>query len=50
MADAGRSGRPPVDLLRAFPAGQMVAWKVDRQVGNVKNDTESCIEPLAESA
>ncbi|HEY0785880.1 MAG TPA: SOS response-associated peptidase family protein [Acidobacteriaceae bacterium] len=39
-------GRLPLDLLRPFPAERMVAWKVDRQVGNVKNDTESCIAPL----
>jgi putative SOS response-associated peptidase YedK len=47
---AGEPTQPPVDLLRAFPADQMVAWKVDRQVGNVKNDTQSCIEPLADGA
>ena len=40
--------RPPVDLLRPFPAEQMTAWKVDRRVGNVKNDTLDCIEPMAE--
>jgi putative SOS response-associated peptidase YedK len=39
-----------VDLLRAFPADQMMAWKVESVVGNVKNDTPSCIEPLADSA
>ncbi len=37
----------PVDLLRAYPAESMTAWKVDRQVGNVSNDTEACIAPLA---
>ncbi len=26
----------PIDLLRAFPAEQMTAWKVDRKVGNVR--------------
>jgi hypothetical protein len=36
---------PPVDLLRPFPADRMNAWKVDRKVGNVKNDTPDCIEP-----
>jgi putative SOS response-associated peptidase YedK len=46
----GDPARPPVDLLRPFPADQMVAWEVDRQVGNVKNDTQSCIEPLADWA
>jgi hypothetical protein len=27
----------------------MTAWKVDRKVGNVKNDTPDCIEPMSES-
>jgi hypothetical protein len=27
----------------------MNAWKVDRKVGNVKNDTQDCIEPMTES-
>jgi putative SOS response-associated peptidase YedK len=30
--------RPPIDLLRPFDAEKMTAWKVDRKVGNVKND------------
>jgi putative SOS response-associated peptidase YedK len=34
----GDPARPPTDLLRAFPADQMIAWKVDRKVGNVRND------------
>jgi putative SOS response-associated peptidase YedK len=41
---------PPVDLLRPFPADRMNAWKVDRKVGNVKNDTPDCIEPITESS
>jgi putative SOS response-associated peptidase YedK len=45
----GDPERPPVDLLRPFPAEQMTAWKVDRKVGNVKNDTPDCIEPMTES-
>jgi putative SOS response-associated peptidase YedK len=28
-----------VDLLRAFPAEKMTAWKVDAAVGNVRNDS-----------
>ncbi len=36
----------PVDLLRAYPADNMRAWKVDRQVGNVRNDNDGCIAPL----
>jgi putative SOS response-associated peptidase YedK len=45
----GDPERPPVDLLRPFHAEQMTAWKVDRKVGNVKNDTPDCIEPMSDS-
>jgi hypothetical protein len=27
----------------------MTAWKVDRTVGNVKNDSLDCIEPMSDS-
>jgi putative SOS response-associated peptidase YedK len=40
--------RPPLDLLRTFPAEQMVAWKVDRAVGDVRNDTAQLLEPAPE--
>ena len=43
----GDPARPPTDLLRAFPADQMIAWKVDRKVGNVRNDDSGCIASLA---
>ncbi|MCU1252162.1 MAG: response-associated peptidase [Edaphobacter sp.] len=51
MADPGETDttRPPVDLLRPFPADKMTAWKVDRKVGNVKNDTPDCVEPMGDS-
>jgi putative SOS response-associated peptidase YedK len=45
----GDPQRPPVDLLRPFPADRMNAWKVGRKVGNVKNDTPDCIEPMIDS-
>lgn len=35
----------PVDLLRAFPADQMTAWKVDKAVGTVANDRPELLEP-----
>jgi putative SOS response-associated peptidase YedK len=35
----GDPRQPLLDLLRPFPAEQMIAWKVDRAVGNVRNDT-----------
>jgi putative SOS response-associated peptidase YedK len=44
----GDPARPPVDLLRPFSAEYMTAWKVDRKVGNVKNDTPDCVEPMTE--
>jgi putative SOS response-associated peptidase YedK len=31
--------RPPVDLLRPFPADEMEAFKVSKDVGNVKNNS-----------
>jgi hypothetical protein len=43
---AGSSSRPPVDLLRPYDADKMTAWKVDRAVGNVKNDRAELIDPI----
>ena len=43
--DAGDPAHPPLDLLRPFPAEQMTAWKVDKSVGNVRNDTPKLLEP-----
>ena len=37
----------PIDLLRPFPAEEMTAWKVNSAVGNVRNDSPECIEPLS---
>ncbi len=34
-----RSAQPPLDLLRPFPAEQMIAWEVGPAVGNVRNDS-----------
>ena len=38
----------PIDLLRAYPADEMTAWKVDRRVGKVKNDDDGLLSPSAE--
>lgn len=43
---AGDPARLPTDLLRSYPAEQMTAWKVDKMVGNVRNDIQDCIAPL----
>jgi putative SOS response-associated peptidase YedK len=37
----------PLDLLRPFPAEQMLAWKVDARVGDVKNDDEQLLQPAS---
>ena len=37
--------QPPIDLLRPFPAEQMIAWKVDKAVGNVSNDAAQLLDP-----
>ncbi len=36
--------QPPLDLLRPFPAEKMTAWKVDKSVGNVRNDAAHLLE------
>jgi putative SOS response-associated peptidase YedK len=43
----GDPSHPPVDLLRPFDADKMTAWKVDKVVGNVKNDCPDLIEPIS---
>jgi putative SOS response-associated peptidase YedK len=43
--DGGNAAQPPLDLLRPFPAEQMIAWKVDQAVGNVRNDTRQLLAP-----
>ena len=39
--------RPPIDLLRPYDADKMTAWKVDKAVGNVKNDTAELMSPAS---
>jgi putative SOS response-associated peptidase YedK len=39
--------RPPIDMLRPFDAEKMTAWKVNKAVGNVKNDSPELIEPTS---
>ena len=36
--------RPPVDLLRPYPAEKMVAWPVSDRVGNVRNNDPELLE------
>jgi hypothetical protein len=37
----------PIDLLGPFDADKLTAWKVDKAVGNVKNDRPELIEPTS---
>ena len=43
--DHDDAAQPPLDLLRPFPAELMIAWKVDKSVGNVRNDNPQLLEP-----
>jgi putative SOS response-associated peptidase YedK len=45
--DPGDPQRPPVDLLRPYPADQMHAWPVSDRVGNVRNNEPALLERLA---
>jgi putative SOS response-associated peptidase YedK len=47
--EAGDPARPPVDLLRPFPAEKMVAWPVTDRVGNVRNDDPQLLEQVQPS-
>ncbi len=40
----GDPSRLPVDLLRPYPQEKMIAWKVAKDVGNVKNDRPDLID------
>jgi putative SOS response-associated peptidase YedK len=42
--DVSNTQRLPVDLLKPFDADKMTAWKVRKDVGNVKNDTPELIQ------
>jgi len=45
--DPGDPDRPPVDLLRPFPAEKMHAWPVNARVGNVRNDDAQLLEEVS---
>jgi putative SOS response-associated peptidase YedK len=42
--DPGDPARPPLDLLRPFPAEKMLAWRVSDRVGNVRNNDPRLLE------
>ena len=41
----GDPERPPVDLLRPYPAERMTAWEVGDRVGDVRNDDPELLAP-----
>ena len=45
--DPGDPPRPPVDLLRPYPAERMCAWPVSDRVGNVRNNDPGLLEPVS---
>lgn len=47
--DPGDPARPPVDLLRPYPAARMCAWPVSDRVGNVRNNEPSLLDPAVPS-
>ena len=42
--EPGDPARPPVDLLRPYPAEKMLAWPVGQRVGNVRNNDPELLE------
>jgi putative SOS response-associated peptidase YedK len=48
--DPETKDRPPVDLLRPYPAERMRSWRVDQRVGNVRNNDAALLEPTAPEA
>jgi putative SOS response-associated peptidase YedK len=42
--DVSNTERLPIDLLRSYDAEKMTAWKVDKAVGNVKNESPDLFE------
>jgi putative SOS response-associated peptidase YedK len=36
----------PADLLKPFPSDQMKMWRIDRKVGNVRNDTSDILDEV----
>jgi putative SOS response-associated peptidase YedK len=36
----------PADLLKPFPGDRMKMWRIDRKVGNVKNDMASILDEV----
>jgi putative SOS response-associated peptidase YedK len=48
--DTSDAARPPIDLLRPYPAERMHAWRVNDRVGNVRNNDAQLLEPVQAQA
>jgi putative SOS response-associated peptidase YedK len=35
----------PSDLMKPYPADLMIMWRIDRKVGNYKNDSPDILHP-----
>jgi putative SOS response-associated peptidase YedK len=44
--EPGEHSHLPVDLLKPYPAENMKAWKIKRDVGNVRNNRPELVEPI----
>ena len=44
--DTADPSRPPLDLLRPYPADRMKSWPVSSRVGNVRNNDTELLEPV----
>jgi putative SOS response-associated peptidase YedK len=44
--DPGDTSQLPVDLMRPYDVEEMKAWKVSRDVGNVRNNRPELAEPI----
>ena len=42
--------RPPIDLLHPFPADEMEAFEVSKDVGNVKNNSPELLSSSPDTA
>jgi putative SOS response-associated peptidase YedK len=47
--DTDPGERPPVELMRPFPAERMRSWPVSDRVGNVRNNDAELLEPAQAS-
>ena len=45
--DPDTKDRPPLDLLRPYPADRMRSWPVSQRVGNVRNNDADLLEPAS---